>query len=232
LSQIEIAPTLRSPSHSRRGSTFLAPRHQPHASASSIDPRAKHYRDPESRLKLRVYLASPQKFDEALEFGFPSIPKDDKPYARAGASPRLTEDSERTFFQDDSGSLFENKAGTKDDASVTDCDSPRTPQDVGFEPFTLSDGSSLDHSGSKRAVVYRKISEPYTHACGAKREMTLHMTLTRPDLRTTERTAVAPTDGSLHVMALPSVAEQQSIWETLPVESSKVKRLWRRIRRT
>ena len=233
LSQTEIAPPLPSPSHSRRGSTFLGPRHRPHASVSSIDPRAKHYRDPEARLKLRVYLASPQKFDEALEFGFPSIPKDDKPsHARACTSPRLTEDSERTFFQDDSGSLFENKAGTKDDASVTDCDSPRTPQDVGFEPFRLSGGSSLDHSGSKRPVVYRKISEPYTHACGAKREMTLHMTLTRPDLRTTEGTAVAPTDASLHVTALPSVAEQQSIWDTLPVENSKVKRLWRRIKRT
>jgi hypothetical protein len=138
----------------------------------------------------------------------------------------LPEDSERPFFKDDSDSLFE------DDASITDCDGPRTPEDPAVESFRLSDGSSLDNSGNKRPVMYRKMSEAYAHACAAKREMTLHMTLTRPDLRTTEESVVAPTDESLHITAVPSSAEQQSIWETLPVESSMVKRFWRRIRRT
>lgn len=223
----------RSPSHSRTGSAFLGPRHRSHASTSSIDPGAKHYRDPEARLKLRVYLASPQKFDEALEFGFPSIAKDDKPlHTRPRTSPRLTEDSERTFFKDDSDSLFEEGACAMDDASVTDSDSPGTPQEPVFEPFRLSDGGGHDNPGSKRPVMYRKMSEPYTHPCAAKREMTLHMTLTRPDLRTTEGAVVAPTDESLHITALPPCAEQQSIWESLPVEGSRVKRFWRRIRRT
>jgi hypothetical protein len=233
------APTSRSPSLSRTGSAFLGPRHRPHASTSSIDPGAKHYRDPEARLKLRVYLASPQKFDEALEFGFPSIAKNDKPlHTRPRTSPRLTEDSERTFFRDDSDSLFEDGvcaedgACAKDDASVTDNDSPCTLQEPVFEPFRLSDGCGLDNPGRKRPVMYRKMSEPYTHACAAKREMTLHMTLTRPDLRTTEGAVVAPTDESLHMTALPPYAEQQSIWESLPVDGSRVKRFWRRIRRT
>ena len=44
----------------------------PVAAEPFIDPEAAHYQDPEARLKLRVYLASPQKFDEAIEFGFPS----------------------------------------------------------------------------------------------------------------------------------------------------------------
>ena len=34
---------------------------------------ATHYLNPEARLKLKHYLASPSKFDEALEFGFPSL---------------------------------------------------------------------------------------------------------------------------------------------------------------
>jgi len=39
---------------------------------NSTDTDAAYYQDPEARLKLRVYLAFPQKFDEAVEFGFPS----------------------------------------------------------------------------------------------------------------------------------------------------------------
>jgi hypothetical protein len=231
--QTGSALTSPSPSHSRTGSTFLGPRHKSHASMSLIDPAAKHYRDPEARLKLRVYLASPQKFDEALEFGFPSIAKNEKPsHPRPVTSPRLTEDSDRTFFKDDSDSLFDDGPCTKDDASVTDSDSPRTPQDPVFEPLGLSDGSSLDKLGSIRPVVHRRVSEQYTHACAAKREMTLHMTLTRPDLRTTDGPVVAPTEESLHITALPSIGGQQSIWDTLPAESSRVKRFWRKIRKT
>jgi hypothetical protein len=67
-------PTPTQSSH-RRPLSIVPPRsrHASRASISTIDPTAKHYRDPEARLKLRVYLASPQKFDEAIEFGFPSL---------------------------------------------------------------------------------------------------------------------------------------------------------------
>jgi len=222
-----------SPSHSRRGSTFLGPRHKPHASLSSIDPSAKHYRDPEARLKLRVYLASPQKFDEALEFGFPSIEQKEKPlYTRPATSPRLTEDTDGNFSKDDSETLFDNGTCTKDEASVADTDSPRTPQDPGFQPISLSDAGSFEKPGSIRPLVLRKVSEPHTHACAARREMTLHMTLTRPDLRTTDGAVVTAADEPLHMTALPFPAEQQSIWDTLPTESSVVKRFWRKIRKS
>ncbi|KAJ8120446.1 hypothetical protein ONZ43_g2846 [Nemania bipapillata] len=56
--------------HSRRKSralSLITPKHRPQTSISSIDPAAAHYQDPEARHKLRAYLASPQKFDEALE---------------------------------------------------------------------------------------------------------------------------------------------------------------------
>ncbi|CAK7233315.1 hypothetical protein SCUCBS95973_008553 [Sporothrix curviconia] len=62
--------------HMRRKSRTLSlitpKQHAAHDSISTIDPGAAHYQDPEARMKLRVYLASPQKFDEAIEFGFPS----------------------------------------------------------------------------------------------------------------------------------------------------------------
>lgn len=39
----------------------------------SHDTRARYYGDSDARSKLRAFLASPEKFDEALEFGFPSV---------------------------------------------------------------------------------------------------------------------------------------------------------------
>jgi hypothetical protein len=47
------------PSHSRKAS-------------ATLETPAAFYRDEDTRKKLRLYLASPQKFDEAVEFGFPS----------------------------------------------------------------------------------------------------------------------------------------------------------------
>jgi hypothetical protein len=222
-----------SPSHSRRGSTFLGPRHRPHASLSSIDPSAKHYRDPEARLQLRVYLASPQKFDEALEFGFPSIEQTEKPlHPRPVTSPRLTEDTDRNFFKDDSETLRDDGTCPKDEASVADSDSPHTPQDPAFQHFSPSDADSGEKPASTRPLISRKMSESHTHAYAARREMTLHMTLTRPDLRTTDGAVIPAVDEPLHITALPSPGEQQSIWDTLPAESSIVKRFWRRIRKS
>lgn len=222
-----------SPSHSHRGSTFLGPRHRPHASLSSIDPGAKHYRDPEARLKLRVYLASPQKFDEALEFGFPSIEQKEKSiHARPVTSPRLTGDTDRYFFKDDSETLLDDATCPKDEVSVADSDSPHTPQDPAFQPFNLSGPDSFEKPGSTRHLVPRKMSESHPHPCAARREMTLHMTLTRPDLRTTDGAVIPAADEPLHITALPFPGEQQSIWDTLPTESSIVKRLWRRIRKS
>ena len=39
----------------------------------SLDAAAAHYLNPEARRQLRLYLATPSKFDEALEFGFPAL---------------------------------------------------------------------------------------------------------------------------------------------------------------
>lgn len=174
------------PPHKRRKSRALSlvtPRHTVQTSSSSIDPAAAHYQDPEARLKLRVYLASAQKFDEAIEFGFPS--NDAMP---AGSSidmqgvrhhhPRrgLSDDSGRlkTFLSDDNSSTY------SEDLSLPDSDSPKTPhtpEKHAVKPHHLPTDDSTNSP---------KGSEGFAHAPAASREMTLRMTLTRPDLRACE----------------------------------------------
>ncbi|KAI0966974.1 hypothetical protein F4678DRAFT_475632 [Xylaria arbuscula] len=174
--------------HSRRKSralSLITPKHNPQASIVSIDLAAAHYQDPEARHKLRAYLASPQKFDEALEYGFPA----DQACATTlkGAAPRRSRSFSRglfmasseklkTFLADDSSSLYSQET------SIPDSESPRTPHTPenlhNIKPFPLqSYGSSFP----------AKFSEAYMQgpAAGplASREMTLRMTLTRPDLR-------------------------------------------------
>ncbi|KAI1847449.1 hypothetical protein JX265_005489 [Neoarthrinium moseri] len=176
--------------HARRKSRALSliqPRHIPQestGSAASFDPAAAHYQDPEARLKLRVYLASPQKFDEAVQFGFPSNdvlsarPAQTSENLKRNNSRRvLSEDTSqcRTFFSDDQSSTY------SEDISLPDPESPRTPhspEKQTAKPQQLAPEIDTNYS--------RKISESYAQAPAASREMTLRMTLTRPDLRACE----------------------------------------------
>ncbi|KAF2109554.1 hypothetical protein BDV96DRAFT_502609 [Lophiotrema nucula] len=161
--------------------------------APVFDPEATHYQDPEARKKLRMFLASPQKFDEAVEFGFPSAAGDDTVTPRYQLPPIATDARNfsrdmQTFLKDDRISFLEETededvAPSSDDESVEE-ESPITPSSVGlsFRGHTRyaspSNFSSLDSTGL-----------PPLHAGigrGLNREMTLRMTLTRPDLRADE----------------------------------------------
>ncbi len=171
------------PQHARRRSrafSLMSPKHTTHDSGLSIDPAAAHYQDPEARLKLRVYLSSPQKFDEAIEFGFPShdafSPDSDHEYPRrVRSSPHETpsEDEEnlKTFLADDQSSTC------SENLSMSDPESPKTPLTYDNTPL-----KPLPH-------VIRddmQLKEGYAQVPVASREMTLRMTLTRPDLRACE----------------------------------------------
>jgi hypothetical protein len=185
--------------HQRAHSQSMSGRrssHNPVPSAPVFDPEATHYRDPEARKKLRMYLASPQKFDEAVEFGFPSQAGTD---ANANAKPvqyqlppiatdaRNFSRDMQTFLRDDKVSFLEDneeedKGLASDVDSVADIDSPVTPSSVGqsFRYHTRqqsSNMSSLDSNGL-----------PPIHPMAGRlnREMTLRMTLTRSDLRADE----------------------------------------------
>lgn len=156
-------------------------------------------------MKLRVYLASPQKFDEAIEFGFPSMEgvtdadKENKKPRKISkesnthklAKSPLTEKENHTFLlNEDTISLSD------DDHSMLEPESPITPAEVDatfktkaqvHQTLPSKDRPSEDfsHLGIKKPILHKQ-QDSYTHALAGSREMTLRMTLTRPDLRADE----------------------------------------------
>lgn len=149
--------------------------------ASPIDPDAAHYQDPEARLKLRVYLASPQKFDEAVEFGFPSA---EAPPTKRKTQPHPLRKQQSTLDMADESEAASKALGAttaddkssvySDDGSMPEPDSPRTPEPHERAPQrafrTVSETKPARHHA-------------YSASRASSREMTLRMTLTRPDLR-------------------------------------------------
>ncbi|PKS10502.1 hypothetical protein jhhlp_002254 [Lomentospora prolificans] len=181
-----------SPTHGRRKSRALSLR-TPRPSiaenvispaASNIDAAAAaHYQDPEARLKLRVYLASPQKFDEAVEFGFPSTDlasgpqkPESRPLRKQQSCFALSDepDKNHTFLSDDRSSVY------SDDISMAEPDSPKTPEPLEKPPIARSFRAASD------AGLVARVTNDYNQTQASAREMTLRMTLTRPDLRAGE----------------------------------------------
>ncbi|EFY90971.1 hypothetical protein MAC_03087 [Metarhizium acridum CQMa 102] len=184
------SPTASSPTspilgHVRRRSralSLISPNKQlvPDASVS-IDAAAAHYQDPDARMKLRVYLASPHKFDEAVEFGFPSIeevqskenyPRRTRASLSRGQSTNATGKSNNSL-EDDKSSVYSDEASTKEP------ESPRTPE-IMEKPLSVK---PVRVSQEKDDISN---TAGYAQAPAACREMTLRMTLTRPDLRANE----------------------------------------------
>ncbi|KAK8056705.1 hypothetical protein PG993_001932 [Apiospora rasikravindrae] len=172
--------------HGRRKSralSLITPRHASHVSTASIDSAAAHYQDPEARQKLRAYLSTPQKFDEAVQFGFPSndtgaprsYPESQQPN-KGDLRHKASDDSEKlkTFLSDDHSSIY------SDDKSVADPDTPMTPNSPEKErPAAKNACSRLE--APPMTDTENSMRDP-----AASREMTLRMTLTRPDLRASE----------------------------------------------
>ncbi|KAK0672907.1 hypothetical protein QBC41DRAFT_313051 [Cercophora samala] len=185
-------------SHSRRKSrtlSLITPKHAPQQSITAIDPAAAHYQDPEARLKLRVYLASPQKFDEAVEFGFPAAEilsgvatpeSEDDVATRRQSRQKLADDPSnmQSFLADDDED--ENISLNSDPDSLADPESPKTPEAFENRPGGLRPA----RFASPDAAQYGRVRTPeagnYAQAPVSSREMTLRMTLTRPDLRAHE----------------------------------------------
>jgi hypothetical protein len=193
-------------------------------------------------MQLRLYLASPQKFDEAIEFGFPSVLTEPRVLARPMTSPAHTPDAHCTFFHDDTPDLSEDE-GDDDDDDDDDREqdtsyNPRTPDEPVFPPRRSPRKSSVDNFSRPRALSMRtRGTDAYSRYGVSEREMTLHMTLTRPDLRTPEE-PLPFTDRKPHINSLPlekfdfsTSVSPVSIWDTLPaVEESRMKRFWRKLR--
>jgi hypothetical protein len=195
--------TWRPRAHSNSGPQFVSKPAMP-----IYDPEATHYRDPEARKKLRLYLASAQKFDEALEYGFPSdgisatAPQLHLP--REVTHARKISHDVQTFLKEDKVSFFEDhdddnmssSPPDSDDDSICELESPVTPSDPTpfHHPARLpsSNFSSLDSAGLPLFHPMHGRSKAsdhlYAQALTGNREMTLRMTLTRPDLRADEDT--------------------------------------------
>ncbi|KAL6720752.1 hypothetical protein ACLMJK_002677 [Lecanora helva] len=210
-------------------------------SLPSIEPSTRHYQDPEARLKLRVYLSSSQKFDEAIEFGFPSVEEKDSlrlPLHRPSLSRSHNTAPCKTFLHDDSPSLIDALDDSDDSASLPERDNLHTPPDSTFHDATLlspsvaaSDAGSLLFSNAHKPQIRRYSNEPFAQLLAGSREMTLRMTLTRPDLRADEKALYAHTTGDdpLALEHLPPAKKEGDIWDTMPKDRSVVRRFWRKL---
>lgn len=208
---------------------------------------AKHYQDAEARLKLRVYLASPSKFDEALEFGFPSLESTDhlpQPSRPSISRTYQTEPALQTFYDSENPSFLDGFSSDSDDAeSLPEIDCPNTPSDAMFfrnthrllsskPPSSDVDRHIFKTSGRvnvKSIEQHQPEQQPYLVA-GCSREMTLRMTLTRPDLRASEDLLYASGDKDpLALDHLPSAAGKHNIWDQRKDSGGTMKNFWKRI---
>lgn len=207
--------------------------HGPKSSTSSIDPCAQYYQDPDARLKLRVYLASPQKFDEAIEFGFPSLDQNNKenigpePTTPKPSSPKFTlvDWDFGTFFEDDDGTMVGSPGGSVENEPIR---SPvLTQRDA---PRPSMESSAL----FQRRQSWLPGAKGVPQRLPGNREMTLKMTLTRPDLRTDSPTPPASSkekEDPLRLAELPPADRSQSIWDSDLDERGVVRKMWRKLRR-
>ena len=298
---IQVPPPLPSAplvSH-QRNSSFSSTRPATHLrepSFSSINapqPAPMHYNDPSARLKLRVYLASPQKFDEAIEFGFPSMDDKDVILSSRQSIQCNSQAGTTTFLYDDASlldttdhdslptdSTSEGQNDEDETVSLPDRSSPYTPIEATFpqtlvtsagatetylhspSEVTFSDPSksSSNHTSPLHSTTNSSMmstlfprptirhnyeyDDPYCQALSGGREMTLRMTLTRPDLRADEKvwSARPHASGQRHhdastmnadedPLALEHLPLSDDIWDTLPPPKEKgvFKRVWRKV---
>jgi len=206
-----------------------------HHNRTSIDLAARYYQDPEARLKLRVYLASPSNFDEAVDFGFPAL---SKTASRPSLSTRrcvTAPANPKTFFDEDGPSLL-NTLDTSDDedsASLSDLD-PSTPSSANSQSthrlpsLERTSNRCNDLRSSLKPKIRYLSPEPYCQPTNGPREMTLRMTLTRPELRTGEEKRGKPKSDPLALDELPPARNGRTIWDTVPREKGW-KRIWKRV---
>ncbi|KAK6431833.1 hypothetical protein LTR95_011998 [Oleoguttula sp. CCFEE 5521] len=140
---------------------------------SELAPDAQYFHSPEVRQTLRS-LASPQLFDEAITFGFPAADELADLPSSADASDRYRKCS-LTFSSSGEESTVPN--------------SPVTPTRSNFGDTTMFlDHASSLHSNSSASMrqmarMSEKSPDHFRSLSISNREMTLRMTLTRPDLR-------------------------------------------------
>ncbi|KAH9845729.1 hypothetical protein Tdes44962_MAKER01160 [Teratosphaeria destructans] len=161
LSPVPTLPTVNVRNFSRLSKS--ATERSPRNTVSPAPAKAKYYQDPDARRQLRTYLASAQKFDELLEFGWPST----SPTPSTSASSTHRSES----------------AMSHDSADTRETRGPATPtlnlDQMAVQPAFHDNAVGLPlHLDDPDAR-----SDQFSDALdGCRREMTIRMTLTRPEL--------------------------------------------------
>lgn len=206
------------------------PRRSSESSTPAIDPDAVYYRNPEARSKLRQYFISPQKFDEALTYGFPSSPNTPNTESEREPSPLPTSSSNndaKAFLRTDSLSFLEDDGlSSSFDISDVDTESPSTPADPDwswrssrYNRVSIFGGLNSESMPSLELKFQPEIIPPTPPLPSAEtianREMTLRMTLTRPDLRANDEELYGwkrkgPEDDPLALEDLPPINEDDT----------------------
>lgn len=224
-----IAPFANRRSTSRPASRQKASPHAPRSSTSSIDPAAQYYQDPDARFKLRVYLASPQKFDEAIEFGFPALDQEKEKAVQeeppSSPEPVSISPEAGTFFEDDDGTVVGSPGGSIEEEP--------TPSRVSSQLRETPRPSVDSATRLQRQQSFLPGAKGVPQRLPGNREMTLKMTLTRPDLRTESPapSQSSPKEDPLQLAALPPADRNQHIWDSDLDDQGVMKKMWRKLRR-
>ena len=151
--------------------------------AVETPPTTKYYKDTTARLQLREYVSSPEKFDEAIEFGFPS----DR--GGPGSSP-VSPGFGSAYTLGRNHLPFATSKDDEDEDDRASLSSLRTPSLIHDGEATWdSNVQSLDSSEIMPfplGLVPPRTSVRSLSPELAGREMTIRMTLTRPELRAPE----------------------------------------------
>ncbi|KAL4878250.1 hypothetical protein BJY04DRAFT_115491 [Aspergillus karnatakaensis] len=224
-SQSALAGVISRRSSISRPSSKSNARHASQASTSTIDPSAQYYHDPEARLKLRVYLASPQRFDEAIEFGFPA-PKETGNMMTSSAHP-----GSNTSLSGFSGTFLD-----VDDASLRG-EKKDVCSNISRLSYVMENSRDSRDLPTTRSTRHSWLPQPERTPLQTPdtREMTLRMTLTRPDLRADSSVnhtlTLTPTSTStLTTEPNPFLTGKRfDVFEQGLEDQNLVKKMWRKL---
>jgi hypothetical protein len=137
----------------------------------------KSYHDEDIRKQLRKSLISPESFDKVIEFG----------YVAEEVPPLPSATTEYFPFHHPPSSSGESDCGG--DETSTEATGPRTPTPTSGPLLTAVKQTSFDFGVNMPLKFASDTGLATTHSPAhsiSNREVTVHMTLTRPDLRTPE----------------------------------------------
>jgi len=171
-----------------------------------------------------VYLASPQKFDEAIEFGFPALTKDQDCF---DMQPKVS--TTRRVDPELDG----NNAGSEVDSihSVYTADIPKGSSVL---PAILDDEDmeeALHARSSESGSAKGRILDRYLYTSPGSREMTLRMTLTRKDLRADENMLYGwQKERAISLEESPPDGDEWVVDKPSSGSSHGFKKLWRKMK--